>query len=261
MQGVESENRTGVNTFSLFGEHLRVPIAPGGGFPLLTTKAVHFKSVAHELLWMLSGETNINYLREHKVKIWDEWASEDFRPELEYPDGELGPVYGYQWRSWPSEHGPVDQIANIIHDIEHNPTSRRIILNAWNVGQIDEMKLPPCHLMAQFNVEGEHLDCMMTMRSCDVFLGLPFNIAQYALLTRLIASVTGKKARELVVSIADAHLYDNHVTQAVIQIRREPGHQPLLHIHPQDSIDDYRIEHFDLVGYHPQPKIPAPVAV
>jgi thymidylate synthase len=261
LHGTRKENRTGVDTFQCWGEMLHIPMRHS--FPLITTKKVHFKSVVHELLWMLSGETRIDYLRKHNVTIWDEWARESFRPELEYPDGELGPVYGYQWRKWPSEHGPIDQIANVVHDIRNNPTSRRIILNAWNVGQIDEMKLPPCHLMAQWNVDDKYLDCAVTMRSCDVFLGLPFNIAQYALLTHMIAEVTDKVPRTLVMMLNDAHLYENHVQQAVTQLRRteSPFSGATLALKPRHSIDDFTFGDISLIGYHPHPAIKAPVAV
>jgi thymidylate synthase len=255
-QGVAKADRTGVGTLSLFGAQLRFDLA--AGFPLVTTKRVHMKSVIHELLWFIAGETNIRYLRENGVTIWDEWADEN---------GDLGPVYGSQWRSWPAADPnggtrEIDQLKAVIEDIEHNPDSRRLLVSAWNVGEIPRMKLPPCHLLFQFGVAEERLSCSMYMRSCDVFLGLPFNIASYALLTQMIAQVTGLALGDLVISLGDAHIYSNHVEQTRKQLAREPRDLPIMRLDPAvKSLFDFRYEHFHLEAYDPRPGIKAPIAV
>jgi len=254
--GVRKDDRTGTGTLSVFGRQLRFDLA--AGFPLITTKRVHTKSVIHELLWFVSGETNIRYLQDHGVTIWDEWADEQ---------GELGPVYGAQWRHWraASEDGTpreIDQLAEVVERIRRDPDSRRHVVSAWNVGEIDRMKLPPCHLLYQFNVAGDRLHCGMLMRSCDIFLGLPFNIASYALLNMMVAQVVGLEPGDLVISLGDAHLYLNHLEQARLQLSREPRTLPTLHLDPSvKSLFDFRFEHFSLEGYEPHPRIPAPIAV
>lgn len=254
--GSEKGDRTGTGTLSLFGAQLRFDLATG--FPLVTTKRVHLKSIVHELLWFISGDTNVRYLQEHGVTIWDEWADER---------GELGPVYGSQWRSWPAagENGEtrhIDQLSNLIEQIRENPDSRRLLVNAWNVGEIERMKLPPCHLLFQFGVAEQKLSCSMYMRSCDVFLGLPFNIASYALLTMMIAQTTGLGLGDLVISLGDAHIYSNHIEQTRLQLSREPRPLPTMTLDPAvKSIFDFRYEHFHLEGYDPHPGIKAPIAV
>ena len=255
-RGTPKTDRTGTGTLSLFGAQLRFDLA--AGFPLLTTKKLHLRSIIHELLWFISGDTNIRYLKENGVSIWDEWADED---------GELGPVYGSQWRSWPAvgEDGStvhIDQLASLIEQIRETPDSRRLVLSAWNVGEIPRMKLPPCHLLFQFGVAEERLSCSMYMRSCDVFLGLPFNIASYALLTRMIAQSTGLGLGDLVISLGDAHIYTNHVEQTRKQLAREPRELPQMRLDPSiKSIFDFRYEHFHLENYDPHPGIKAPIAV
>lgn len=256
-EGVAKGDRTGTGTVSVFGHQLRYRQADG--FPLVTTKRIHWKSVVHELLWFVSGSTNVKPLQEAGVRIWNEWADED---------GELGPVYGSQWRSWPAPapdgSGVVhhDQLARVIEDIRSNPDSRRLLVSAWNVGQVDEMKLPPCHLLFQFNVADGHLHCGMYQRSCDLFLGLPFNIASYSLLLRMVAQITGLIPGDLVISLGDAHLYSNHLEQARLQLEREPRPLPQLWIDPSvKEIDDFRFEHFRLEGYDPHPTIKAEIAV
>jgi thymidylate synthase len=224
------------------------------GFPLLTTKKLHLRSIIHELLWFLQGSTNIAYLKANGVSIWDEWADEH---------GELGPIYGHQWRSWDCADGrTVDQIAQLIHDIQHNPDSRRLIVSAWNVGEIDRMALPPCHVMFQFYVNDGQLSCQLYQRSADVFLGVPFNIASYALLLMMVAQVTGLEPRYFIHTLGDAHLYNNHLEQAQLQLTREPRQLPVMRINPEvKSIFDFHYEDFTLEGYDPYPHIKAEVSV
>ncbi len=250
--GVEKSDRTGTGTHSVFGRQSRYDLS--SGFPLLTTKKLHLKSIVVELLWFLRGETNTSYLRENGVSIWDEWAS---------PDGELGPVYGKQWRSWPAPDGrEIDQIADVVRNIRENPDSRRLIVSAWNVGQIEQMALPPCHLLFQFYVANGKLSCQLYQRSADVFLGVPFNIASYALLTMMIAQVTGLQPDEFVHTLGDAHLYVNHFQQARTQLEREPRDLPTIRINPDvTDLADFRLEDFEIVDYDPHPHIRAPVAV
>ncbi len=254
-RGAEKGDRTGTGTLSLFGDQLRYDLE--AGFPLVTTKRVHLKSIIHELLWFIAGDTNIRYLQDNGVTIWDEWADEQ---------GELGPVYGSQWRSWPTpgdaSRQSVDQLAEVIDQIRENPESRRLIVSAWNVALIPQMKLPPCHLLFQFNVTGGRLSCSMYQRSCDLFLGLPFNIASYALLTMMIAQVTDLRPGDLIISLGDAHIYANHVEQVKLQLEREPRALPTMRIDPSvKSLFDFRSEHFHLEGYDPHPRIIAPIAV
>jgi len=250
--GTPKSDRTGTGTRSIFGYQMRFDLADG--FPLATTKKLHLKSILYELLWFLRGETNIAYLQEHGVTIWDEWADEQ---------GELGPVYGYQWRSWPAADGRrIDQISDVIDRIRHTPDSRRLIVSAWNVADLDEMALPPCHLLFQFYVADGRLSCQMYQRSADVFLGVPFNIASYALLTLMVAQVTNLAPGEFIHTFGDAHLYNNHLEQARLQLEREPRPLPNLRINPSvKSIFDFRYEDFRLENYQPHPHIPAPVAV
>jgi thymidylate synthase len=224
------------------------------GFPLVTTKKLHVKSVIHELLWFLRGDTNIRYLTEHGVTIWDEWAD---------ADGDLGPVYGFQWRSWPTPDGRhVDQIARVVEEIKHDPESRRLIVSAWNVADIPRMALAPCHALFQFYVQGGHLSCQLYQRSADLFLGVPFNIASYALLTMMVAQVTELKSGEFVHTFGDTHLYANHLEQARLQLSRAPRPLPRIELNPKvRSILDFRYDDFTLVGYNPHPRIPAQVAV
>ncbi|MEW8002841.1 MAG: thymidylate synthase [Candidatus Thiodiazotropha sp.] len=251
-QGVVKEDRTGTGTRSVFGYQMRFDL--GQGFPLLTTKRLHLRSIIHELLWFLKGDTNIGYLRENGVSIWDEWADEN---------GDLGPVYGYQWRSWPvPEGGHIDQISHLITQIRENPDSRRLIVSAWNPAQVEHMALPPCHCLFQFYVAEGRLSCQLYQRSADIFLGVPFNIASYALLTMMIAQVTGLAPGEFVHTFGDAHLYNNHLQQAELQLSREPRKLPVMRINPAvKSIFDFRFEDFELVDYDPHPHIKAPVAV
>ena len=250
--GVEKADRTGTGTRSVFGYQMRFDL--GAGFPMLTTKKLHLKSIVHELLWFLRGETNVHPLQAVGVKIWDEWAR---------PDGELGPIYGYQWRSWPAGDGrSVDQIAQVVEGIRKNPDSRRHIVSAWNVADIPDMALAPCHVMFQFYVAGGRLSCQLYQRSADVFLGVPFNIASYSLLTMMIAQVTGLGVGDFVHTLGDAHLYLNHLEQADLQLGREPGPLPRLELNPAVTrLEDFRFEDVRLVGYDPHPHIPAPVAV
>jgi thymidylate synthase len=251
-EGVPKSDRTGTGTRSIFGHQMRFNLAEG--FPLVTTKKLHLKSIIFELLWFLRGETNVRYLKEHGVSIWNEWAD---------IEGELGPVYGYQWRSWPGRNGEkVDQISDVIEQIRENPDSRRLIVSAWNVADVPSMALPPCHLLFQFYVADGRLSCQMYQRSADVFLGVPFNIASYALLTMMMAQVTGHAPGDFVHTFGDAHLYDNHMEQAQLQLSREPRPLPTLHVDSSvDSIFDFEYEHFRLENYDPHPHIPAPVAV
>jgi thymidylate synthase len=250
--GVEKNDRTGTGTLSLFGAQLRFDLQQG--FPLLTTKKVHLKSIIHELLWFLDGETNIAYLKKNGVTIWDEWADEK---------GELGPVYGYQWRSWPAPDGHhIDQISNVLAEIRRNPDSRRLIVSAWNVADIDRMALAPCHAFFQFYVADGKLSCQLYQRSADFFLGVPFNIASYALLTMMVAQVSGLKPGDFVHTFGDCHLYLNHLDQAREQLSRTPRALPRMVINPDVSnLFDFRFEDFNLVGYDPHPAIKAPVAV
>ena len=250
--GVHKGDRTGTGTYSVFGHQMRFDL--GAGFPLVTTKRVVPRLIIHELLWFLSGSTNIAYLKQHDVNIWDEWADED---------GELGPVYGAQWRSWPApDGGAIDQISDVVGEISRNPDSRRLIVSAWNVPEVARMALPPCHTMFQFYVAEGRLSCQLYQRSADVFLGVPFNIASYALLTMMVAQVTGLEAGEFVHTFGDAHLYANHLEQADRQLAREPRPLPEMQLNPSVSdIFGFRIEDFDLVGYDPHPGIKAPIAV
>jgi thymidylate synthase len=250
--GDPKADRTGTGTRSVFGYQMRFDLAEG--FPLVTTKKLHTKSIVYELLWFLRGETNVRSLQAAGVTIWDEWAS---------PDGELGPIYGYQWRSWPTpDGGHVDQIANVVAEIRRNPDSRRLLVSAWNVGDIPRMKLPPCHLLFQFYVAGGKLSCQLYQRSADMFLGVPFNIASYALLTHMVAQQTGLAPGDFVWTGGDCHLYDNHVEQVETQLARTPYPLPRLVIHRQPgSLFDYRYEDFEIVGYQSHAAIRAPVAV
>jgi thymidylate synthase len=249
--GTEKGDRTGTGTLSVFGYQLRFDLS--AGFPALTTKKLHLRSIVGELLWFLRGDTNVKWLRDNGVTIWDEWAD---------ADGELGPVYGYQWRSWPTPDGRhVDQIAAVIESIRENPDSRRHIVTAWNVADIERMALPPCHTMFQFYVADRRLSCQLCQRSADVFLGVPFNIASYALLTHLVAQVTDLEVGDFVHTLGDAHLYLNHLDQARLQLTREPRPLPRLVLTPRDSIDAFEIGDVVLEGYDPHPSIKAPIAV
>lgn len=250
-RGTFKQDRTGTGTYSLFGWQMRFDLSQG--FPLVTTKKTHLRSIIHELLWFLKGETNIGYLKENKVTIWDEWADEN---------GDLGPVYGAQWRSWPSADGPIDQIAKLVEMIKRNPDSRRLIVSAWNPAEVDKMALPPCHCLFQFYVAEGKLSCQLYQRSADILLGVPFNIASYALLTMMIAQVTGLKPGEFVHSFGDAHLYANHVEQADLQLSREPRSLPTMILNPAvTDLFSFKYEDFTLTGYDPHPAIAAPIAV
>ena len=250
--GVRKEDRTGTGTLSVFGYQMRFDLAQG--FPVVTTKKLHLRSIIHELLWFLSGETNIRYLKENGVSIWDEWAD---------AEGNLGPVYGSQWRSWPTADGRhIDQIREVVEQIRTNPDSRRLIVSAWNVGELERMALPPCHAFFQFYVAEGRLSCQLYQRSADIFLGVPFNIASYALLTRMIAQVTGLEAGEFIHTLGDAHLYANHLEQADLQLSREPRPLPQMRINPEvQDLFAFRFEDFELLDYDPHPHIKAPVAV
>lgn len=250
--GSDRGDRTGTGTRSVFGTQMRFDLAEG--FPLLTTKKLHLRSIIHELLWFLRGESNIGYLKENGVRIWDEWAD---------ADGNLGPVYGVQWRSWPDgDGGTIDQIARVVEQIRTNPESRRHIVTAWNPAQVEDMALPPCHCLFQFYVADGKLSCQLYQRSGDIFLGVPFNIASYALLTMMVAQVTGLEAGTFVHSIGDAHLYANHFEQAREQLSRIPGRRPLMKLNPDvKDIFAFTYDDFELVGYEAQPHIAAPVAV
>jgi thymidylate synthase len=250
--GGEKADRTGTGTLSVFGYQSRYDLADG--FPLLTTKKLHFKSIAHELLWFLRGDSNTRYLKEHGVSIWDEWAD---------ANGELGPVYGVQWRSWPAPGGgTIDQVRDVVQQIRTDPNSRRLIVSAWNVAEIPRMALAPCHVMFQFYVRDGRLSCQMYQRSADVFLGVPFNIASYALLTLMVAQVTGLEPGEFIHTLGDAHLYQNHLEQARLQITREPRPLPTLRLNPAvRSIFDFTFDDLALEHYQPHPHIPAKVAV
>jgi thymidylate synthase len=250
--GRDKGDRTGTGTRSVFGYQMRFDL--GEGFPLLTTKKLHLRSIIHELLWFLRGDTNIRYLKEHGVSIWDEWAD---------ADGELGPVYGYQWRSWPAADGRhIDQIAQVLEQIRTNPESRRLIVSAWNVADVDRMALAPCHALFQFYVQDGRLSCQLYQRSADVFLGVPFNIASYALLTLMVAQVTGLAPGDFVHTFGDAHLYSNHLEQAQLQLTREPLPLPTMALNPAvKDLFAFRFEDFELRGYQSHPHIPAPIAV
>lgn len=251
-QGVEKSDRTGTGTISTFGYQMRFDLREG--FPLVTTKKVHLKSVIHELLWFLKGETNVRYLKENGVSIWDEWADER---------GELGPVYGSQWRSWKTSQGEaIDQIQNLLQMIKQNPDSRRLIVSAWNVGDIDRMALPPCHCLFQFYVAEGRLSCQLYQRSADVFLGVPFNIASYALFSLMLAQVTGLKPGEFVHTFGDVHIYKNHMEQVKLQLSREPRSLPVMRLNPEiKDLFQFRYEDFTVENYDPHPAIKAPVAV
>jgi len=236
----------------IFGYQMRFNLEEG--FPLLTTKKLHLRSIIYELLWFLRGDTNIRYLHENNVTIWDEWADEN---------GELGPVYGYQWRSWPAPDGrKIDQIAGVIKSLKEDPYSRRHLVSAWNVGQLDEMALPPCHVLFQFYVDGDKLSCQLYQRSADIFIGVPFNIASYSLLLMMVAQVTGYRPYEFIHTFGDAHLYNNHIEQAKLQLTREPRKLPVMKINPEvKDIFSFRYEDFELTGYDPHPHIKADIAV
>ncbi|WP_435657857.1 thymidylate synthase [Brucella pituitosa] len=250
--GSDRGDRTGTGTRSVFGYQMRFNLAEG--FPVLTTKKLHLRSIIHELLWFLKGDTNIAYLKENGVSIWDEWADEN---------GDLGPVYGYQWRSWPAPDGRhIDQIANLLKMLRENPNSRRLIVSAWNPALVDEMALPPCHCLFQFYVSDGKLSCQLYQRSADIFLGVPFNIASYALLTMMIAQVAGLEPGDFVHTLGDAHIYSNHFEQAHLQLTRTPKQLPTMHINPDvKDLFDFRFEDFELVGYEADPTIKAPIAV
>jgi len=250
--GTAKSDRTGTGTRSVFGHQMRFDLA--AGFPLLTTKKLHLRSILHELLWFLRGETNIAYLKENNVSIWNEWAD---------ADGELGPVYGKQWRSWAAPDGAaIDQISEVVEAIRTNPDSRRLIVSAWNVADVPQMALPPCHLLFQFYVADGRLSCQLYQRSADVFLGVPFNIASYALLTMMVAQVTNLAPGDFVHTLGDAHLYDNHLEQARLQLEREPRALPAMRINPDvQNLFEFRFEDFTLESYDPHPHIAAPVAV
>lgn len=250
--GAEKKDRTGTGTISVFGHQMRFNLEEG--FPVVTTKKLHLKSIIYELLWFLAGDTNVKYLQDHGVRIWNEWADEE---------GNLGHIYGYQWRSWPSpNNGHIDQISQVTNDIKTNPDSRRLIVSAWNVGELDLMNLPPCHLLFQFYVANGKLSCQLYQRSCDVFLGVPFNIASYALLTMMMAQVTGLKPGDFVWTGGDVHIYQNHLEQVKLQLSREPKKLPQMKINPEiTSIFDFKYEDFELVNYDAHPHIPGKVAV
>lgn len=251
-EGTEKHDRTGTGTLSVFGHQMRFHM--DDGFPLLTTKKLHLKSIIYELLWFLQGDTNVRYLQEHGVRIWNEWADEN---------GELGPVYGHQWRSWPDYNGgTIDQIANVVNAIKHNPDSRRLIVSAWNVAEVEKMALPPCHTLFQFYVADGRLSLQLYQRSADIFLGVPFNIASYALLLQMMAQVTGLRAGDFVHTLGDAHIYLNHLDQVRLQLTREPRPLPQMHINPDvKSIFNFKYDDFELVGYDPHPHIAGVVAV
>jgi thymidylate synthase len=250
--GAEKEDRTGTGTISVFGYQSRYDLSEG--FPVLTTKKLHLKSIIHELLWFLTGDTNIKYLQENGVRIWNEWADEN---------GNLGPVYGYQWRSWPTPDGKhIDQITQVVNSIKNNPDSRRHLISAWNVGQIDQMKLPPCHILIQFYVANGKLSCQLYQRSADIFLGVPFNIASYALLTLMMAQVCELQPGEFIHTLGDAHIYLNHMEQVKLQLSREPYPLPKMNINPEvKSIFDFKFDDFELIDYLSHPHIPGKVAV
>ncbi|MDR1886848.1 MAG: thymidylate synthase [Prevotellaceae bacterium] len=251
-EGIEKHDRTNTGTKSLFGYQMRFDLSEG--FPLVTTKKVHLRSIIHELLWFLKGDTNIKYLHDNRVSIWDEWADEN---------GNLGPVYGYQWRSWQTGDGKhIDQISNVIESVKNNPDSRRLIVSAWNTADIAKMALPPCHAMFQFYVADGRLSCQLYQRSADMFLGVPFNIASYALLTMMIAQVTGLTPGEFVHTFGDVHIYSNHIEQVNLQLQRTPRPLPVMEINKDvTSVFDFKYEDFNLTGYDPYPAIKAEIAV
>ncbi|MDM5200378.1 thymidylate synthase [Fictibacillus enclensis] len=250
--GTKKEDRTGTGTISVFGRQMRYNLQDG--FPVVTTKKLALRSIIHELLWFLKGDTNIAYLREHNVTIWDEWADEN---------GNLGPVYGHQWRSWQAPNGEtIDQISNLIHDIKHNPDSRRLLVSAWNPADVPNMALPPCHTLFQFYVADGKLSCQLYQRSADLFLGVPFNIASYALLTMMIAQVCDLEPGEFIHTVGDAHIYSNHLDQVKLQLTRDPKPLPVMKLNPEvKSIFDFTIEDFELVNYEHHPKIKGEVSV
>jgi len=250
--GVEKRDRTGTGTVSTFGYQMRFDLSER--FPVLTTKKLHLKSIIHELLWFLSGNTNVRYLQEKGVKIWNEWAD---------PDGNLGPVYGYQWRSWPAADGrTIDQVKGVVSSLKNNPDSRRHIISAWNVGELEKMALPPCHILFQFYVADGRLSCQLYQRSADIFLGVPFNIASYSLLTLMMAQVTGLKPGEFIHTLGDAHIYLNHIEQVRLQLTREPRRLPLMHLNPEvKDILEFRYEDFTLTEYDPHPAIKGDISV
>ena len=252
INGTDKSDRTGTGTRSVFGYQMRYDLQEG--FPLLTTKKLHIRSILHELLWFLKGSTNTAYLKDNNVSIWNEWEDEH---------GELGPIYGCQWRSWPTYDGKsIDQISNVIHQIKNNPDSRRLLVSAWNVAQVEEMKLPPCHIMFQFYVANGELSCQLYQRSADIFLGVPFNIASYALLTAMVAQVCGLKPKEFIHTLGDAHIYSNHFDQAKLQLSRTPRELPKLVLNPDvKDIFDFKFEDFSIENYHPDAHIKAEVAV
>ena len=251
-EGTVKEDRTGTGTISVFGHQMRFNLEEG--FPLLTTKKLHLKSIIYELLWFLNGDTNVKYLHDHGVSIWDEWADEN---------GDLGHIYGYQWRSWPKPDGTaLDQISQVEHDIKHNPNSRRLLVSAWNAGDIENMALPPCHALFQFYVANGKLSCQLYQRSADTFLGVPFNIASYALLTMMMAQVCGLKPGEFVHTLGDTHIYLNHIEQVKLQLTREPRALPRMEINPDvKSIFDFKYEDFTLCDYNPHPHIKGAISV
>ena len=251
-EGVRKDDRTGTGTLSVFGHQMRFNLEEG--FPCLTTKKLHLKSIIHELLWFLKGDTNVRYLQEHGVRIWNEWAD---------ANGDLGHIYGYQWRSWPDYRGGhIDQISRAVEDIRHNPDSRRIIVSAWNVGDLDNMNLPPCHMFFQFYVADGRLSLQMYQRSADTFLGVPFNIASYALLLQMMAQVTGLRAGDFIHTLGDAHIYLNHLDQVRLQLTRTPRPLPKMHLNPDvKDIFSFRYEDFELEGYDPWPHIAGKVSV
>ena len=251
-EGQKKSDRTGTGTLSIFGHQMKFDLTEG--FPLVTTKKVHLKSIIHELIWFLQGSTNISYLKENGVSIWDEWADEN---------GDLGPVYGAQWRSWPDgNNGSIDQIQNLINSINQNPDSRRHIVSAWNPAEVDNMALPPCHSLFQFYVANGELSCQLYQRSADIFLGVPFNIASYALLTHMIAQVCNLKVGEFVHTLGDAHLYTNHLDQAKLQLSRDTKNLPVLKINPETkNLFDFKFEDFEILNYESHPSISAPIAV
>ncbi len=251
-KGILREDRTGTGTLSVFGYQMRFNL--NEGFPAVTTKRIHFKSIIHELLWFLAGDTNIKYLNENGVSIWDEWADES---------GELGPIYGHQWRSWPKPNGStIDQISLVLEDLKTNPNSRRHLVSAWNVADVNEMALPPCHCLFQFYVAEGKLSCQLYQRSCDLFLGVPFNIASYALLLLMVAQVTDLQPGDFIHTLGDAHIYTNHLDQVDLQIGREPFNLPEMKINPDiDNLFKFTYEDFELVGYEAHPKISGPIAV
>ncbi len=250
--GVEKRDRTGTGTISTFGYQMRFDLSER--FPVMTTKKLHLKSIIHELLWFLSGSTNVKYLQENGVRIWNEWAD---------PEGNLGPVYGYQWRSWPAADGrTIDQVSTVVSSLKNNPDSRRHVVSAWNVGEIEKMALPPCHILFQFYVAGGRISCQLYQRSADIFLGVPFNIASYALLTLMMAQVTGYKPGEFIHTLGDAHIYLNHMDQVRMQLTREPRPMPVMTVNPEvNDILAFRYDDFKLTGYDPHPAIKGEISV